>query len=196
MNSKNKKTLLLFGLAASLSACASIDSADAQAGAEEYVGWHCDGDINSKTNWRCRETALKSGVPLASKDDVNPSDNPPASAPKSSDTAVVAETVPASALESSASSVKPLDISADGYTVQLGAYLQQAVAEAAADRIIAADGVLRIRDLLSAERMVYVIVYGQYPTRQAAEVAAQELVTQNNNLNYWVRPIKSMRESN
>jgi len=80
--------------------------------------------------------------------------------------------------------------------VQLGAYLQQAVAEAAADRIIAADGVIRIRDLLSAERMVYVIVYGQYPTRQAAEVAAQELVTQNNNLNYWVRPIKSMRESN
>ena len=86
------------------------------------------------------------------------------------------------------------DISAKGFTVQLGAYLSQKMAEQAADNIHLTEGELRVRDIADGERYLFVLVYGQYPFREQAEVAVEQLIELNPGLNYWIRTIKSMRE--
>ena len=86
------------------------------------------------------------------------------------------------------------DISAKGFTVQLGAYLSQKMAEQAADNIHLTEGELRVRDIADGERYLFVLVYGQYPSREQAEVAVEQLIELNPGLNYWIRTIKSMRE--
>ena len=86
------------------------------------------------------------------------------------------------------------DISAKGFTVQLGAYLSQEMAEQAADNIILTKGELRVRDIVDGERFLFVLVYGQYPLRQQAEIATEQLVELNPELNFWIRTIGSMRE--
>ena len=76
--------------------------------------------------------------------------------------------------------------------MQLGAYLSQALAERAADNMILPGGELRIRDIISGERQLFVVVYGQYQTPEQAEVATEPLVVLNSGLNYWIRSIASM----
>jgi len=91
--------------------------------------------------------------------------------------------------------VMAFDIGANGYTVQLGAYLTQAVAEQAADNISLAEGELRIRTIADGERYLFVVVYGQYPSRQQAEQATAQLVELNPQLDFWIRTIASIRQA-
>ena len=91
--------------------------------------------------------------------------------------------------------VMAFDIGANGYTVQLGAYLTQAVAEQAADNISLAEGELRIRTIADGERYLFVVVYGQYPSRQQAEKATAQLVELNPQLDFWIRTIASIRQA-
>ena len=93
-----------------------------------------------------------------------------------------------------AEKILTFDISAKGFTVQLGAYLSQKMAEQAADNIHLTEGELRVRDIADGERYLFVLVYGQYPFREQAEVAVEQLIELNPGLNYWIRTIKSMRE--
>ncbi len=93
-----------------------------------------------------------------------------------------------------AEKILTFDISAKGFTVQLGAYLSQKMAEQAADNIHLTEGELRVRDIADGERYLFVLVYGQYPSREQAEVAVEQLIELNPGLNYWIRTIKSMRE--
>ena len=93
-----------------------------------------------------------------------------------------------------AEKILTFDISAKGFTVQLGAYLSQKMAEQAADNIHLTEGELRVRDIADGEHYLFVLVYGQYPSREQAEVAVEQLIELNPGLNYWIRTIKSMRE--
>jgi septal ring-binding cell division protein DamX len=107
----------------------------------------------------------------------------------------VAEQLPQSSVET------VFDISANGYTVQLGAYLSQAVAERFADKIITADSDitadtrarLRIQNIIANGQFRFVIVYGHYQTRQQAQNSAERLKVLNPQLEYWVRTVESMR---
>ncbi len=82
--------------------------------------------------------------------------------------------------------------------MQLGAYLSQKMAEQAAeqaaDNIRLTGGELRVRDIVDAERYLFVLVYGQYSSRQQAEIATEQLIELNPGLNYWVRSIASTRK--
>lgn len=198
---------LLLSIAFLISACSGLGSSDSSrssAGPDrEYIGWHCQGAIESSDQWHCSEQLLKGGelvspVQVEAKTvesnflDIN-SPEPAETVP---DTSVPkAELVEEVAKDKPLTKVMAFDIGANGYTVQLGAYLTQAVAEQAADNISLAEGELRIRTIADGERYLFVVVYGQYPSRQQAEKATAQLVELNPQLDFWIRTIASIRQA-
>ena len=198
---------LLLSIAFLISACSGLGSSDSSrssAGPDrEYIGWHCQGAIESSDQWHCSEQLLKGGE-LVSPVQVEAKTvesnfleiNSPEPAETVSDTSVPkAELVEEVAKDKPLTKVMAFDIGANGYTVQLGAYLTQAVAEQAADNISLAEGELRIRTIADGERYLFVVVYGQYPSRQQAEQATAQLVELNPQLDFWIRTIASIRQA-
>ena len=210
---------LLLSIAFLISACSGLGSSDSSrssAGPDrEYLGWHCQGAIESSDQWHCSEQLLKGGElvspvqveaetvesnfseinsPEIDSSEINSSEiNSPEPAETVPDTsAPKAELVEEVAKDKPLTKVMAFDIGANGYTVQLGAYLTQAVAEQAADNISLVEGELRIRTIADGERYLFVVVYGQYPSRQQAEQATAQLVELNPQLDFWIRTIDSI----
>ena len=205
-----------------LSACSGLKSSEFSRQSPgpdgEYLGWHCEGEVALRDNWNCSEKLLKDGlvvvepaaqVEVAAETEALEVDsfeittaveegvNPKASVNKVHSNKAPSKKVPSKKVPSKKAPdtrFPKFDISANGYTVQLGAYLSQALAERAADNMILPGGELRIRDIVTAERRFFVLVYGRYQTRQQAEVASEPLVVLNSGLNYWIRSIASMRK--
>ena len=206
-----------------LTACSSISSLPGAAPDEEYIGWHCEGDVESTDNWNCSEQLMKGGV-LVSQNQAQASANAKTSSVNSesnepsddysefeSDKTIKADQAKTVVESSTASDENTLventlventlvkntpvfEISGNGYTVQLGAYLSQPMAEAAADKIVLSQGALRVRDIIVDERYLFVVVYGQFQQSKQAKAAAEQLAELNPGLNYWVRSIASMRD--
>jgi len=201
-----------------LTACSSISSLPGAAPDEEYIGWHCEGDVESTDNWNCSEQLMKGGV-LVSQNQAQASANTKISSVNSesnepsddyskfeSDKTIEADQAKTVVESSTASGENTLventlvkntpvfEISGNGYTVQLGAYLSQPMAEAAADKIVLSQGALRVRDIIVDERYLFVVVYGQFQQSKQAKAAAEQLAELNPGLNYWVRSIASMRD--
>jgi septal ring-binding cell division protein DamX len=203
---------LLLVTALFLSACSGLSPSDSSRSSPgpggEYIGWHCEGAIESSDHWNCSEQLLKGGelvspaqIPSQVEADTLESKSAEPAEPASdisiSEPKPKPEPEPDSELASSDSSAELIpvfDISANGYTVQLGAYLSQTMAEQAADNIRLTGGELRVRDIVDGERYLFVLVYGQYSSRQQAEIATEQLIELNPGLNYWVRSIASMRK--
>jgi cell division septation protein DedD len=208
---------LVLSIAFLISACSGLGSSDSSrssAGPDrEYIGWHCQGAIESSDQWHCSEQLLKGGelvspVQVEAKTvesnflEINSSEinsleiNSPEPAETVPDTSVPkAELAEEVVKDKPLTKVMAFDIGANGYTVQLGAYLTQAVAEQAADNISLAEGELRIRTIADGERYLFVVVYGQYPSRQQAEQATAQLVDLNPQLDFWIRTIASIRQA-
>ena len=203
---------LLLSIAFLISACSGLGSSDSSrssAGPDrEYIGWHCQGAIESSDQWHCSEQLLKGGELVSPVQveaetvesnflEINSSEiNSPEPAETVPDTkAPKAGLVEEGAKDKPRTKVMAFDIGANGYTVQLGAYLTQAVAEQAADNISLAEGELRIRTITDGERYLFVVVYGQYPSRQQAEQVTAQLVELNPQLDFWIRTIASIRQA-
>ena len=213
---------LLLSIVFLISACSGLGSSDSSrssAGPDrEYIGWHCQGAIESSDQWHCSEQLLKGGelvspVQVEAKTvesnflEINSSEinsleinsleiNSPEPAETVPDTSVPkAELAEEVVKDKPLTKVMAFDIGANGYTVQLGAYLTQAVAEQAADNISLAEGELRIGTIADGERYLFVVVYGQYPSRQQAEQATAQLVELNPQLDFWIRTIASIRQA-
>ena len=180
-----------------LSACSGhspIDSSRSSPGPDgEYVGWHCQGAIESSDTWNCSEQLLKGGelvspIQVQVETDMN-------TRLSDSEVTVGERTGAETANDNSrVNQVSAFDISANGFTVQLGAYLSREVAERAADNISLSEGELRVRNIVDGERYLFVLVYGQYSSRQQAEIVTEQLMALNPGLNYWIRTIASMRQ--
>lgn len=191
------KTLLFIAILFFLSACTLFDSTS-NATSGKGKDWHCEADIVSE-QWHCTEGAAKAD-PAVKKQQAQSARQDASKSPaqfievQQPDQAV-AEQLPQSSVET------VFDISANGYTVQLGAYLSQAVAERFADKIITADSDitadtrarLRIQNIIANGQFRFVIVYGHYQTRQQAQNSAERLKVLNPQLEYWVRTVESMR---
>ena len=201
-----------------LSACSGLKSSDFSRQSPgpdgEYLGWHCEWDVALRDNWNCSETLLKDGLVIAGSGAQLEVEAEALKVGRSETTAAVEQVaIPKASVNKALVQKLPLkklplkkvplkkapdtrfpkfDISATGYTVQLGAYLSQALAERAADNMILPGGELRIRDIVTSERRFFVLVYGRYQTRQQAEVASEPLVVLNSGLTYWIRSIASM----
>jgi septal ring-binding cell division protein DamX len=197
---------LLLLTALFLSACSGLSPSDSSRSSPgldgEYIGWHCEGAIESSDNWNCSEQRLKGGE-LVSPPQIPAQVEAETLGSKSAEPTETASDIsifepePDPELvtpESSAERTPVFDISANGYTVQLGAYLSQEMAEQAADNIRLTGGELRVRDIVDGERYLFVLVYSQYSSRQQAEIATEQLIELNPGLNYWIRSIASMRK--
>jgi cell division septation protein DedD len=195
---------LLLVTALFLSACSGLSPSDSSRSSPgpggEYIGWHCEGAIESSDHWNCSEQLLKGGelvspaqIPSQVEADTLESKSAEPAEP-ASDISISEPDPELATPDYSAELIPVFDISANGYTVQLGAYLSQEMAEQAADNIRLTGGELRVRDIVDGERYLFVLVYGQYSSRQQAEIATEQLIELNPGLNYWVRSIASMRK--
>ena len=193
MKFKRTKTFSLFTAMFFLSACTTFDITSGLASRSEYKVWNCRADSSDTDQWHCTRGTVGDAVPVDAEPQLesetqNKVDNEagPITEKKAEKKA---QQLPRQPVEIA------FDISADGYTVQLGAYLSQAMAERSADKIIISQGELRVRNIFAAGRHSFVIVYGQYETQQQAQDAAEGIRVLNPGLEYWVRSIKSMRDS-
>lgn len=168
MKLKRTKTLALSTVILFLNACTTFDISSGAGARGEYKGWNCTAASNNSDQWHCTQGTIRDAEPVNSE----PVNSEPPLESKSQNKKEPAVDKAVQQLPQQPVEIT-FDISADGYTVQLGAYLSQAMAEQSADKIIVAEGELRVRNIISAGRHSFVIVYGQYPTRQQAQKAAE-----------------------
>ena len=194
MKHKPIKILLLGTAIFNLSACTLFDDTSIGSLRQEYLGWYCEADSDASDQWRCSERLMSDALPI---DKVPQRLDRVPTAKSEAGKKNLYEQAPKKIVEQKA---EPdfdtgFDISANVYTVQLGAYLSQDMAEQSAAEIIT-DGVqLFVHSIIVGEQYRFVIVQGQYPTRQQAQAVAERLATLNPQLEYWVRSIKSLRSS-
>lgn len=201
MKFKPIKILLLSSAIFSLSACTLFDDTSVGTARQEYLGWYCEADIETSEQWHCSKRLMSDALPIDKAP--KPLEKVPMPTAKSQaeekkifDQAPEKQ-APEKRLERQ---VEPdfnssFDISADGYTVQLGAYLSRAMAEQSAAKITTDGGQLEVHNIIVGGQYRFVIVQGQYPTRQQAQTAAERLTALNPQLDYWLRSIKSLRNS-
>ena len=181
-----------------LSACTFFDDRSGAISREEYLGWYCEADIDASDQWRCSKRLLSGALPIEAVDKQPIAKDQPAEknlsepAPQITLEQPVEPTVNQSLVTNLNSDS---NISADGYTVQLGAYLSRAMAEQSAGNIVIDNGQLMVQSIMLDGQYRFVIVYGQYQSREQAQASAERLMALNPQLAYWVRSIKSLRNS-
>ena len=191
---KPTKILLLSTAIFYLNACTLFDDTSFAISRQEYLGWYCEADIDISDQWRCSKRLMSDALPIDKP-------QPQEKAPPLIDKPRASEKMPKKTLkqeirqEIGQDIYASFDIAADGYTVQMGAYLSKAMAEQSAGKIITDGDQLVVHSIIVEGQYKFVIVQGRYPTRQQAQAAAERAVTLNPQLEYWVRSIKSLRNS-
>lgn len=178
-----------------LSACTFFDDTSGAISREEYLGWYCEADIDASDQWRCSKRLLSGALPIDKQPiakDQPAEKNLSELAPQKILEQPVEPTVNQSLVTNFNSD---FNNSADGYTVQLGAYLSRAMAEQSAGNIVIDNGQLMVQSIMLDGQYRFVIVYGQYQSREQAQAIAERLMALNPQLEYWVRSIKSLRNS-
>ncbi len=200
MKFKPIKILLLSSAIFSLSACTLFDDTSVGTARQEYLGWYCEANIDVSDEWHCSERLMSDALPI-DKVPQRLEKVPLLTAGRAVEKNLFEQAREKQTPEKRGErQVEPdfnssFDRSADGYTVQLGAYLSRAMAEQSAAKIITEGGQLTVHNIIIGGQYRFVIVYGQYSTRQQAEIVAEQLTALNPQLDYWVRSIKSLRNS-
>jgi hypothetical protein len=195
---KSIKFFLMGSAIFNLSACTLFDGPSVGTARQGYLGWYCETDIDVSDQWRCSERLMSDALPIDKvpqrviKVPQRLKKVPiPTAKSQSIEKGLLEQTLKERVEQKTEQYFyTDFDISADGYTVQLGAYLSQAMAEQSAAKIISEGGLLVVRN----SQYRFVIVYGQYSTHQQAKAVAEHLTTLNPQLDYWVRSIKSLRK--
>ena len=184
-----------------VSGCSSLNSELAGEANAVSIGWYCQAEGDSSANWDCSQRRLRGGIPVESERTsiknhevfqgtaAVPSMGTPEPQP-ASDNIGDQETPLQDGNEPAA-----FDISARGFTVQLGAYLSQTAAGQVAERIILPAGSVIIQNIMVNNQHLFALVWGQYESRQQAQQNVKQIVELNPELQYWVRSIASMRNS-
>ena len=201
MKFKPIKILLLSSAMVTLNACTLFDDTSVGTARQEYLGWYCEANIDVSDEWHCSERLMSDALPI---------DKVPQRLEKVPMSTAKGRAVEKNLFEQAPEKQAPkkrveqqveqdpsssFDISADGYTVQLGAYLSRTMAEQSAAKIITEGGQLEVHNIIVGGQYRFVIVYGQYSTRQQAKIVAEQLSSLNPQLDYWVRSIESLRNS-
>lgn len=151
----------------------------------EYIGWHCEGDVNSQEDWRCAKKTMKDGVLITTPVSAEPVivEDSPAQEP-------VFVALPAAAPE--AVSEQQPTLSSSGFTIQIGAFASREVAASVIDDLVL-EGDIQIVDTLVNGQPYSVVVLGQYSSREEAQQGAAQLAAQQ--VNYWIRSMRSLRDA-
>jgi hypothetical protein len=188
---KSIKFFLMGSAIFNLSACTLFDGPSVGTARQGYLGWYCETDIDVSDQWRCSERLMSDALPIDKVSQRLKKVPMPTAKNQAEEKSLLGKTLKERVEQKTEQYFyTDFDISADGYTVQLGAYLSQAMAEQSAAKIISEGGLLVVRN----SQYRFVIVYGQYSTHQQAKAVAEHLTTLNPQLDYWVRSIKSLRK--
>ena len=180
-----------------LSACSSNQPPSKYNTEGDYIGWHCAADNDAPSDWRCEQKTkiVKAKTPKSSdtKEGVSAKadrlPNLTDGSNKAFDNKALAPQ------ENEANSLTLVGIIKNtGYQLQLGAYVSEKDARAAAKQLIAVSGI-RIFPLWSNQRQFFVLLYGHYKNRDAAQEAALLLMETNPALNFWIRTSASIEKA-
>ena len=182
-----KRTLGTISLLALLGGCAS-NFVPVDVGPDgKYIGWHCEGDVTSKQNWRCDQKTLKDGLVIQSATELTP----PAVITESK--AVSEEPVQAIILDSGMPASPPA-YQSSGYSIQLGAYANAQIAARIVEQM-AINGDIDVVEVLSNGKTFSIVLLGQYPSRAEAQNIADRLTSQRPEIRYWIRSMRSVRDA-
>jgi hypothetical protein len=200
---KSIKFFLMGSAIFNLSACTLFDGPSVGTARQGYLGWYCETDIDVSDQWRCSERLMSDALPIDKvpqrviKVPQRLKKVPiPTAKSQSIEKGLLEQTLKERVEQKTEQYFyTDFDISADGYTVQLGAYLSRTMAEQSAAKIITEGGQLEVHNIIVGGQYRFVIVCGQHVTRQQAEIVGEQLTALNPQLDYWVRSIKSLRNS-
>jgi septal ring-binding cell division protein DamX len=174
-----------------LSACSSNQPPPKYNAQGDYIGWHCTANSEKPSDWRCEK---KTSVVTDAKGTADTDkDNAALATDVSGDIAKATDyrDTPDKAFSQKSEAAA---IGAHGYQLQLGAYIKQADAVAAAQQIIIA-GNINIVPLWSNQKEFFVLLYGHYKSRAVAEQAVLSLKQENPALSYWIRSAASIAKA-
>ena len=181
-----------------LSACSSNQPPSKFNTEGDYIGWHCAADNDAPSDWHCEQKTkivkAKTGKSSDTKDSVLAKADWLPNLTDVSNKAFDNKAEIASQ-ESNVNSSSIVGIAKNtGYQLQLGAYVSEKDARAAAKQLIAVSGI-RIFPLWSNQRQFFVLLYGHYKNRDAAQEAALLLMETNPALNFWIRTSASIEKA-
>ena len=167
----------------------------------DYIGWHCAADNDAPSDWHCEQKTkiakaitAKTAKSSDTKDSVLAKAEMPPNLTDGSNKAFDNKSEIASQ-ENKITSSSIVGIAKNiGYQLQLGAYVSEKDARAAAKQLIAVSDI-RIFPLWSNQRQFFVLLYGHYKSRNAAQEAALLLMETNPALNYWIRTSASIEKA-
>lgn len=174
-----------------LSACSSNQPPPKYNAQGDYIGWHCAANSEKPSDWRCEK---KTSVVTDTKGTADTDkDNAALATDVSGDIAEATDyrDTPDKAFSQKSEAAA---IGAHGYQLQLGAYIKQADAVAAAQQLIIA-GNINIVPLWSNQKEFFVLLYGHYKSRAVAEQAVLSLKQENPALSYWIRSAASIAKA-
>lgn len=182
-----KRTLGTISFLALLGGCAS-NFVPADVGPNgEYIGWHCEGDVTSQQDWRCDKKTLKDGLVIQSATELAPS-------PVITESKAVSEPPVQEIILDSEVPASPPEFQSSGYSIQLGAYANGQIAAKMVDQM-ALDGDVNVVEVLSGGKTFSVVLLGHYPSRGSAQVIADHLTSQQPEIRYWIRSMRSVRDA-
>lgn len=181
-----------------LSACSSNQPPSKFNTEGDYIGWHCAADNDAPSDWRCEQKTkivkAKTSKSSDTKDSVLAKADMPPNLKDGSNKAFDNK----SEIASQKSNVNSSSIGGiaknTGYQLQLGAYVSEKDARAAVKQLTT-DSDIRIFPLWSNQRQFFVLLYGHYKSRDAAQEAALLLMETNPALNYWIRTSASVEKA-
>ena len=181
-----------------LSACSSSQPPSKYNTEGDYIGWHCAADNDIPTDWSCEQKTKIVKAKTAKSSDTKDSVLGKADRlPNLTDVSNKAfdNKAEIASQESNVNSSSIVGIAKNtGYQLQLGAYVSEKDARAAAKQLIAVSGI-RIFPLWSDQRQFFVLLYGHYKNRDAAQEAALLLMETNPALNFWIRTSASIEKA-
>ena len=181
-------------LLAGLTACTSNFVPSKVDSNGEYIGWHCEADVNSQELWHCSKKTMKEGVPA---------DMPAAPGEYSSDPvmtgSVIAEPLIVESAPGVASAQPRPQVSSGprvrlkgGFTIQIGAYADRQVAESVVEAL-AVQVDIRIVDIVVKGQGFSAVVLGHYSSLEEAQQAADQLLKEQSS--YWIRSMRSLSDA-
>mgnify|MGYP003322827130 FL=1 len=185
-----KSTYLLSMPIIFLSACGLSKSATKLDVNADDTGWHCSANAQLSPTWNCVQNTNQKHKLVATKDMITDSSDSKIDLLANDALIIGAEPDISSTKQISVSHNRTM-IAHDSFQVQLGAYSSRKLAVMAAQKFVFSEE-LRITQLWSKQRSVFVILYGYFSSRDKAEQAVLFLTQTSPDLAYWIRPTASI----
>lgn len=188
-----KSTYLMFMPIIVLGACSSSQPLTKFDANGDYIGWHCSGKNKSSSTWHCVQNTDQDHQLVASEE------IPTGSTDLKTERSPIDPSITAN--DSNQSSTEEIEKQQNttinpygGFQVQLGAYSSHNLAIRAAHKLSLTQD-LRITQLWSKQKPVFVILYGHFSSRDKAEQEVLLLTQTNPHLTYWIRPTASIEKA-